>query len=120
MGLFSKSDRNVREATNLGQRATRAASDMVDGTSDKLRGLLANLDGTLSDAKHANVDDLRSALRGHLDTARGYASDAHASLRGNVNEAMDQADDLVRGNPWQALAVVAGAALLIGFLAGRS
>jgi ElaB/YqjD/DUF883 family membrane-anchored ribosome-binding protein len=109
MGLFTRStlDSNINGATKIGQRAVRGASDAVGTASEQLRGLLDDLDSSISNAKDIDVSQLRkdgssSAIADKFTDAAGYA------------------DEFVHDKPWHTLGAVAGLALLVGFLAGRS
>jgi ElaB/YqjD/DUF883 family membrane-anchored ribosome-binding protein len=70
--------------------------------------LLRTSTGTASPADEeraaATLADLRSRLGGLERELKGRARDV---------------DDYVRGNPWQAVAVVGGVALLLGLIMGR-
>ncbi|HWZ62865.1 MAG TPA: hypothetical protein VNX02_07585 [Steroidobacteraceae bacterium] len=70
--------------------------------------LLRTSTGTASPADEeraaATLADLRSRLGGLEKELKGRAR---------------LVDDYVRGNPWQALAVVGGVALLLGLIMGR-
>ena len=60
-----------------------------------------------------------------LDRVADYESPRALELRTRVNQSLDalkhaagSADDYVRENPWVAIAVIAGVAASLGFLAG--
>ena len=83
----------IREAESL-LRATASQ------TGDKVEEIRSRAEETVRNAKArlANVEEQA------LERARAFAGDA---------------DEYVRGNPWQAVAIAAGAGLLIGLLMSR-
>jgi ElaB/YqjD/DUF883 family membrane-anchored ribosome-binding protein len=122
MGLFTRStlDSKINGAADLGQRAARGASDAVDTASDQLRSLLDDLESSLSSGKDFDADKLRKELQSKLKTARSQMNGASQAFVGRFNDAAGYADEFVHDKPWHTLGAVAGLALLVGFLAGRS
>jgi ElaB/YqjD/DUF883 family membrane-anchored ribosome-binding protein len=122
MGLFTRStlDSNINGAAKVGHRAVQGASDAVDTASTQLRGLLDDLDSSIRDAKDIDVDKLRKDLQAKLKTARAQFDGSSSAIAGRLNDAADYADEFVHDKPWHTLGAVAGLALLVGFLAGRS
>jgi len=90
--------------------------------------------GKLADDLHALVSDAEALLKATAGQAGEKAAEAReraeeslASLRGRLEDLEDnvrgrakQVDGYVRDNPWQALAIAGGVALLVGMLMGRS
>jgi ElaB/YqjD/DUF883 family membrane-anchored ribosome-binding protein len=90
--------------------------------------------GKLADDLHALVSDAEALLRATAGQAGEKAAEAReraeeslASLRerlsdmeGVIKGRARQVDGYVHDNPWQALAIVGGIALLLGVLMGRS
>ena len=90
--------------------------------------------GKLADDLHALVSDAEALLRATAGQAGEKAAEAReraeeslASLRerlsdmeGAVKGRARQVDSYVHDNPWQALAIAGGIALLLGVLMGRS
>ncbi|WP_151448977.1 DUF883 family protein [Lacisediminimonas profundi] len=70
-------------------------------------------------ATGAKADDLRARGMALLDEAGGKAKELQAAAIEAGKELADSADGYVRKNPWQAVAVAAGAGLLIGVLIAR-
>jgi ElaB/YqjD/DUF883 family membrane-anchored ribosome-binding protein len=122
MGLFTRStlDSKINGAADLGQRAVRSTSDAVDSASDQLRSLLDDLEGSIKNGKDFDADKLRRELQSKLKTARSQMNGASNAVSGRLNDAAGYADDFVHDKPWHTLGAVAGLALLVGFLAGRS
>ncbi|WP_277188294.1 YqjD family protein [Caballeronia sp. BR00000012568055] len=122
MGLFTRStlDSKINGAANIGQRAVRGASDAVDTASDQLRSLLDDLEGSLQNGKDFDADKLRKELQSRLKSARSQMNGAGSALADRFGDAAGYADDFVHDKPWHTLGAVAGLALLVGFLAGRT
>ncbi|MDB5781268.1 DUF883 domain-containing protein [Caballeronia mineralivorans] len=122
MGLFTRStlDSNINGAAKIGHRAVEGASDAVDAASTQLRSLLDDLDSSIRDAKDIDVDKLRKDLQTKLKTARAQFDGSSSAIAGRLNDAAGYADEFVHDRPWHTLGAVAGLALLVGFLAGRS
>lgn len=90
--------------------------------------------GKLADDLHALVSDAEALLRATAGQAGEKASEAREkaeeslrALRHRLSDFEDtvkggakQVDGYVRDNPWQALAIVGGVALLVGILMGRN
>lgn len=108
-------DKTGRHAKRIARRSRHAAKDIAG----ELRSLLTELEATLGDGTQADAADLRAELRKRLDAARERLDETRVSARQQASEAMSQADDFVRANPWQALAVVGGVALIAGALLSR-
>ncbi|KMQ81045.1 Permeases of the major facilitator superfamily [Candidatus Burkholderia pumila] len=122
MGLFTRStlDSKINGAADIGQRAASGASDAVDTASDQLRSLLDDLESSLSSGKDFDADKLRKELQSKLKSARSQMNGASQAFVGRFNDAAGYADEFVHDKPWHTLGAVAGLALLVGFLAGRS
>jgi ElaB/YqjD/DUF883 family membrane-anchored ribosome-binding protein len=90
--------------------------------------------GKLADDLHALVSDAEALLKATAGQAGEKAAEAReraeeslealrdrlASLEGVVKSRARQVDGYVHDNPWQALAIAGGVALLVGILMGRS
>jgi ElaB/YqjD/DUF883 family membrane-anchored ribosome-binding protein len=90
--------------------------------------------GKLADDLHALVADAEALLKATAGQAGEKAAEAREraeeslqSLRDRLDGLQDaakggakQVDGYVRDNPWQALAIAGGVALVIGILMGRS
>ncbi|WP_250451817.1 DUF883 domain-containing protein [Caballeronia sp. ATUFL_M2_KS44] len=122
MGLFTRStlESKINGAADVGQRAVRGAGDVVDSASDQLRSLLDDLESSLQGAKDIDADKLRKQLQSKLKYARSQMDGAGSAISGRIGDAAGYADDFVHDKPWHTLGAVAGLALLVGFLAGRS
>jgi ElaB/YqjD/DUF883 family membrane-anchored ribosome-binding protein len=65
------------------------------------------------------VDTIRSRARESLKQARTRLVEAEGEAVEQVREAAASADEYVHENPWQAVGVAAGVALLLGLLISR-
>ena len=65
------------------------------------------------------AEALRAKGMSMLDAATAKAQDMQAAAIETGKEIAESADDYVRENPWQAVAIAAGAGLLIGVLIAR-
>jgi ElaB/YqjD/DUF883 family membrane-anchored ribosome-binding protein len=122
MGLFTRStlDSKINGAANIGERAVRGASDAVDSASGQLRSLLDDLESSIHNAKDIDADKLRRDLQSKLKFARSQMNGASGVFSGKLGDAAGYADEFVHDKPWHTLGAVAGLALLVGFLAGRT
>ena len=73
-------------------------------------------DPSESERLQADAVALRSKLRKQLDAARARLNDTREAVRERAEVAMADADDYVRENPWQTIAIVGGVALIAGAL----
>lgn len=124
MGLSSKAERaleqSAADAKYVGRRAARTARLAGDDVTGHVRDLLDDIENVLQHSQSANLDALRDELRGKLRSAREDLGDVRASLRRKADAALHDADAYVHERPWQTIGAVAGIALLLGFLVGRS
>lgn len=77
---------------------------------------MSELESTLADGTGADAAALRSKLRTQLDAARARLNDTREAMRERAEVAIADAEDYVRENPWQTIAIVGGAALIAGAL----
>jgi ElaB/YqjD/DUF883 family membrane-anchored ribosome-binding protein len=86
--------------------------------------------GNLADELRTLVEDAEALLRSGLASGgaelQGRAEDTLADLKarlGNLEQQLNQrardVDSYVRDNPWQAVAVAGGVALLLGLIMAR-
>ena len=90
--------------------------------------------GKLADDLHSLVKDAEALLRATAGQVGEKTSEAQekaeeslqalrdrlADLEDSVKGRAKQVDSYVRDNPWQALAIAGGVALLVGILMGRN
>ena len=118
---------NTREAlgdswTKTGRHAKRIARHSRNAAEDiagELRDLLAELETAIGEGTQADASVLREDVRKRLDAARERLDNTRAAARERAGEALSNADDYVHDNPWQAIAIVGGIALIAGALIAR-
>jgi ElaB/YqjD/DUF883 family membrane-anchored ribosome-binding protein len=105
-----------RRARRIARHSRHAAEDIAT----ELRSLMSELEDTLSDGTQADAVALRAQLRKRLDVARERLNDTRDAVRQRAEVALSGADDYVRENPWQTIAIVGGIALIAGALLSRA
>ncbi len=88
-------------------------------TRSDIKGLLMDAQDLFRDATSATgskADELRSKGLTLLDAAIEKAQDAQTAAVTTSKEIAQSAGEYVRENPWKAVAIVAGAALLASLL----
>lgn len=105
-----------RHARRIARHGRHAAEDI----GDDMRTLLADLEQTLADGTQADAAILREQLKKRVDAARARLDGARETIRERAVTAIAGADDYVRENPWETMAVVGGVALITGWLLARN
>ena len=105
-----------RRARRIARHSRHAAEDIAT----ELRSLMSELEDTLADGTQADAVALRAQLRKRLDVARKRLNETRDAVRERAETALADADDYVRENPWQTIAIVGGIALIAGALVARS
>jgi len=105
-----------RRARRIARHSRHAAEDIAT----ELRSLMSELEDTLADGTQADAVALRAQLRKRLDVARERLNETRDAVRQRAETALSDADDYVRENPWQTIAIVGGIALIAGALVARS
>jgi ElaB/YqjD/DUF883 family membrane-anchored ribosome-binding protein len=85
-----------------------------------LRALVADAEKMLSGPPDGDGAEAVTTLRSRFDAAQERFGELYASARKNVAAGAKYADDTIRANPYQSLAIALGAGLLVGVLVGRS
>ena len=93
----------MTEAFNAGRLAEELKALVSDAEA-----LLRTSSGTASAAEQAHAEATIAELRTRL-----------GALEGQVRARARDVDSYVRDNPWQAIAVAGGIALLVGLIMGR-
>jgi len=65
------------------------------------------------------ADGVLANLRARYDAARDRIAEVYSNTRRKVVEGAQAADTTIRDNPYQAMAVAAGVAFLVGLIVGR-
>ena len=105
-----------RRARRIARHSRHAAEDIAT----ELRSLMSELEDTLADGTQADAVALRAQLRKRLDVARERLNETRDAVRERAETALADADDYVRENPWQTIAIVGGIALIAGALFARA
>jgi len=95
----------------------------VDKLRDDMRLLARDMEQLLKATANQTgrqVAEVRARAEESLQAAKARIADAHESALAKTKAASKAADDYVRENPWQALAIASAAAIAIGFLLARS
>lgn len=87
-----------------GSRLAEELRALVSDAEALLRSSAATAGGAAQEHAEATVTELRGRL---------------ASLEGQVRARARDVDGYVRDNPWQAVAIAGGVALLLGLIMGR-
>jgi len=98
---------------------TRAAKDKL---MDDLKAVVQDAEELLK-ATAGQTGEKISAVRAraeeHLRSARNRLSELEHDVVERAKSAAKATDELVHEKPWQAIAITAGVAFLLGLLAGR-
>lgn len=86
---------------------------------DELHSLVTEVEKLADAPAGEHTDDVLDKLRGRFDTAREGLADLCARTKKEVAAGARCADEAIRAHPYQALAIAAGAGLLVGALLGR-
>jgi ElaB/YqjD/DUF883 family membrane-anchored ribosome-binding protein len=101
-----------RHARRIARHSRNAAQDI--GT--EMRELLSELESTLAEGTQADAAVLREQLKRRIGAARARLDGARSTIRARAANAVAGADDYVRENPWETVAIVGGLALVTGWL----
>lgn len=106
--------------------ATATGSEGETCTMDKLKDDVRTLATDMEQLLKAtasqtgqHVAQVRARAEESLKAARVRIAEAQESALAKTRAAGKATDEYIRGNPWQALAIAAAAALVIGFLLAR-
>ena len=83
--------------------------------ADELRALVSEAEALLRSTVSAGTAELEDRAQDTLQDLKGRLG----SLEQQLNARVHEVDDYVRDNPWQAVAVAGGVALLLGLMLGR-
>lgn len=88
----------------------------------ELRALIAEAEKILgpdAGAEPAAAESGLEGLRERLEAARDRLTDACDQVRRKVKTGVRHADDAIRENPYQAMAIAAGVGIVLGMLLNR-
>jgi ElaB/YqjD/DUF883 family membrane-anchored ribosome-binding protein len=83
--------------------------------AEELRSLVSDAEALLRSTASANGAEVQERAEAALLELRGRLNALEEQLTSRARDI----DTYVRGNPWQAVAVVGGIALLLGLMMGR-
>jgi ElaB/YqjD/DUF883 family membrane-anchored ribosome-binding protein len=84
-----------------------------------LQALVAEAEAMVSDSVSTHSAEAIESLQARFKAAQERLSEFYAHTREKVVAGAKCTDRAIRENPYQALAIAAGAALLVGVLLGR-
>jgi ElaB/YqjD/DUF883 family membrane-anchored ribosome-binding protein len=84
-----------------------------------LRTLVAEAEKMLVESTTEHSEDAVSALRVRFDAAQERLGVLYTGARQKVIAGAKCTDETIRANPYQTMAIAAGAGLLVGVLLGR-
>lgn len=85
-----------------------------------LRALISEAEGLLAGSLKEQSTETIESLRERLGAAQERLAQACGAAKRKVLAGAHYADDTIRENPYQAMAVAAGIGVLVGVLLGRS
>ncbi len=86
---------------------------------DDLHALVAEAEAMFAPAPAAAPTAATDSLRARLGAAQERFADVYAGMRNQVVAGAKRADETIRTNPYQSLAIAAGVGLIVGVLIGR-
>jgi ElaB/YqjD/DUF883 family membrane-anchored ribosome-binding protein len=86
---------------------------------DDLHALVAEAEKMMANVPSEQNTDAINALRRRFDAAYDRMAELYSGVRKRVVAGAKYTDEAIRENPYQALAITAGLALLAGVLLGR-
>lgn len=98
-------------------RGTQTPDDVLH----ELRALVGEAEKILGQApeRACTCDSSLDALRDRLEAARDRATEAYEKGKQRVVAGAKRADETIRSNPYQSLAIALGVGLIAGVLVGR-
>ena len=84
-----------------------------------LHTLVAEAETMMGDSLTEHSADALNALRSRFDAAQERFGELYSGARKKVVAGAKYTDETIRANPYQSLAIAAGAGLLVGGLLGR-
>ncbi len=84
-----------------------------------LHTLVSEAEKMMSESIGEHTQEAVATLRARFDAAQERFADLYAGARQRVVAGAKYTDQTIRANPYQAIAIAAGAGLLVGVLVGR-
>ena len=92
---------------------------MSDTFISELRALVLEAQKLLDASSEGGNDGTADGLRERFENARSQFNDIYATAKKRVVAGGKYADEAIRENPYQSIAIAAGIGLLIGVLVAR-
>ena len=103
----------------MAQSSTKPTADDLAAQMEALRADVAALTTTLADLTRAEARDAADSAKRAARKTRENVEHEYEKLHKHAEDAVDQADALIREKPAMALGIAAGLGLLIGLLMSR-
>jgi ElaB/YqjD/DUF883 family membrane-anchored ribosome-binding protein len=100
-------------------RATATDDETTDTFLADLRALVTEAQKLLDASPDESNGETGSALRERFEAARDRFNEIYATAKKRVVDGGKYADQTIRANPYQSIAIAAGVGLLVGILVGR-
>ena len=84
-----------------------------------LYALVADVEKMMGDSISERTGEAVTAMRQRFDAAQERLGELYTGARRKVIAGAHYADDTIRANPYQSLAIAAGVGLIVGVLLGR-
>ncbi len=84
-----------------------------------LHALVTEAEKMMGDSLTENTSEAVGALRARFDAAQERLGNLYAGAKQKVVAGAKCTDEAIRANPYQSLAIAAGAGLILGVLLGR-
>ncbi|HEY0947101.1 MAG TPA: hypothetical protein VGD81_17595 [Opitutaceae bacterium] len=94
---------------------TQTAEELLN----ELRTLVKEAEKTLGDSIAETSDETLSALRARFVAAQERLTELYGDTKQKIIAGGRKADETIRENPYQALAIAVGVGVLLGVLLGR-
>jgi ElaB/YqjD/DUF883 family membrane-anchored ribosome-binding protein len=95
-----------------------SATQLIDDLTSVIRDAESLLRATAAQTGD-RVEEIRARAEETVRQAKARLAGVEEKALERAREIAGDADEYVRGNPWQAVAIAAGAGLLIGLLMSR-
>lgn len=86
---------------------------------DELHTLVADAEKMVGEAVSERSEDAMNSLRARYEAAQERVTEVYDRAKKKVVAGAKYADETIRENPYQSVAVAAGVGLLVGLLIGR-
>jgi ElaB/YqjD/DUF883 family membrane-anchored ribosome-binding protein len=100
-------------------RTTATGAPASEALLTDLRALVAEAQSFLDASGRGENGESGSELLQRFEAARRRLAEFYQDARGKVVAGGKYADETIRANPYQSIAVAAGVGLLVGMLLGR-